>query len=68
MVSMCHLKCVGPYGVHVSPKLCGPMWCPRVTYNVLVPMVSMCHLKCLGPYASTEEIHFKINDKMMENQ
>ena len=31
-------------------------------------MVSMCHLKCLGPYASTEEIHFKINDKMMENQ
>ena len=31
-------------------------------------MVSMCHLKCLGPYASTEEIHFTINDKMMENQ
>ena len=31
-------------------------------------MVSMSHLKCLGPYASTEEIHFKINDKMMENQ
>ena len=25
MVSMCHLKCVGPYGVHVSPKMCGPL-------------------------------------------
>ena len=23
--SMCHLKCVGPYGVHVSPKMCGPL-------------------------------------------
>ena len=31
MVSMCHLKCVGPYGVHVSPKMCGPLWCPCVT-------------------------------------
>ena len=25
MVSMCHLKCVSPYGVHVSPKMCGPL-------------------------------------------
>ena len=25
MVSTCHLKCVGPYGVHVSPKMCGPL-------------------------------------------
>ena len=25
MVSTCHLKCVGPYGVHVSPKLSGPI-------------------------------------------
>ena len=31
MVSMCHLKCVGPYGVHVSPKMCGTLWCPCVT-------------------------------------
>ena len=23
MASMCHLKCVCPYGVHVSPKMCG---------------------------------------------
>ena len=26
MVSMCHLKCVGPYSVHVSPKMCGTLW------------------------------------------
>ena len=31
MVSMCHLKCVVPYGVHVSPKMCGTLWCPCVT-------------------------------------
>ena len=31
VVSMCHLKCVGPYGVHVSPKMCGTLWCPCVT-------------------------------------
>ena len=31
MVSMCHLKCVGPYSVHVSPKMCGTLWCPCVT-------------------------------------
>ena len=31
MVSMCHLKCVVPYGVHVSPKMCEPLWCPCVT-------------------------------------
>ena len=24
-------KCVGPYGVHVSPKMCGTLWCPCVT-------------------------------------
>ena len=31
MVSMCHLECAGPYGVHVSPKMCGTLWCPCVT-------------------------------------
>ena len=36
--SMCHLKCVGPYGVHVSPKMCGTLWCPCVTWNVWAPM------------------------------
>ena len=40
MVSMCHLKCVvlfgvhvspkmcEPHVVHVSPKMCGTLWCP----------------------------------------
>ena len=35
MASMCHLNCVGPYGVLVSCTLC-------------VAMASMCHLKCAG--------------------
>ena len=59
MASMCHLNCVGPYGVlvsctlcvamiHVSPEMCGFLWCLCFTKNLWVPMMSMCHLKMRG--------------------
>ena len=49
MMSMCHQKCVGPYDVHVSSKMCGSLWSPCVTWNAWVSMMSMCHLNGVGP-------------------
>ena len=49
-------QCIVPYGVHVSPKMCEPLWCPCVTS------------KCVGPLCIHLRNHFKINSKMMQNQ
>ena len=46
MESMCHLKCSGPSGVHVSPiKMVGPSGVHVSPEMVGGPLVSMCYLK-----------------------